>query len=146
MAQLLIGHLDDFVITVREGFCAKACPKVRSIKLLGHLDRHVEIAALDRELVPGLGILYELQGDFGVAFLLQVRDDALAHETRILDDLQHLLIIALDERQLESIFCRVDIQDFGLSGSVKTVYASCPNFHEVDRLIQSSHDAIVAVQ
>ena len=53
--------------------------------------------------------LDEMQRNLREALLLQVRDDALPAERAALDHGEHLVELALDERQLEHVLAGVDL-------------------------------------
>ncbi|KAI7242135.1 Coatomer, alpha subunit [Hortaea werneckii] len=122
-----------------------ASVELRTVKLLGHLDGNIQIPAFQRKLEASLRILDELQGDLGVPLLLEIGDNALPYEGGGLDNVKHLVIVALDERQLEAVLGRVDGEELGLGGAVETVDCSALDTHEVDGVFESADDAIVAV-
>lgn len=114
LLELLVAHLDDGMISVSKRLGAQPRPELGPVQLLRHLDGDLQVPALDRKLKPRCRILHELECNLGIAFLLQVGNDGLADQTRVLDDVEHFLIVPLDQRQLEAVFGGVDLQDPGL--------------------------------
>ena len=53
----------------------KPVPYVLPVDLSRHLSGNLQVAALDRKVEAGLGVLDEVQRDLGVSLLLEVADD-----------------------------------------------------------------------
>ena len=70
MTQLLVSHLDDLVVSMSEGLGSESRPQLRSVQLLRHFDRDIQIPAFNGKFEPCLRILNELQRNFRIAFLL----------------------------------------------------------------------------
>lgn len=143
---LLIGHLDSLVVTMSQGLSSESVPEVRAVQLASHLDSNLQIATLKGQIETGLRILDELQSNLGIALLLQVRNDAMTHHARGLDDLEHLIVIPLDQRQLELIFDGIDGKDSRLGITVEVVQAAALDAHEVDSLVEGANNAIVTLE
>lgn len=146
LSLLLIRHFDGLVVTVRQCFRSKAAPELGSVQFLCHFNGNLEVTTFKRKLEPSLRILDELQSDLRVAFLLQVRDDALSDEAGSLDDLEHLVIIPLDQGKFEAVLSRINLQDSGLGCAVQAVDVAALDPNKVDSLVESTDNSIVAVQ
>ena len=129
---------------MRKSFSTQSSPKLRSVKLFCHVYSDIKVAALNGELESCLRVLHKLESNLWVPFLLQVRDDALADETRCLDDLQHLFIVSLDKSEFESILGGVNVQHFRLGGTIQAVYTPGFDSDKVHCLVECSDDAIVS--
>ena len=79
------------------------------------------------------------------ALLLQVRDDALPAERAALDHGEHLVVLALDERQLEHVLAGVDLDLAVAPVAVQAVQHVAENLGEVDGHVQRADDPGVAV-
>lgn len=126
-----------------KSLCRKSAPQLRTIKLLGHINCDIEVTAFNSQLKSSPRILHELQGNFGISFLLEISDNALANQTRRLDEVKHFIVISLDEREFEAILSRVNFQDPRLRVAVQAIHVSSLDPDEVHGLVQSSHDTIV---
>ena len=78
-------------------------------------------------------------------FLLQVRDDALPEERRRADDVQHLLVVVLEERELEAVLSRVEGDGARAGGAVEAVGGLALDAGEVDGDVEGADDAVVAI-
>lgn len=81
-----------------------------------------------------------------VPLLLEVRNNALTNEVRILDDLKHLIIIPLNQSHFKPVFGGIDVKHFRLCLPVKAVYVPTFDFGEVNCLIQRTNDSVVALE
>ena len=77
------------------------------IKLSPWLTAHLYVATLQGQPKPGLLVLHKVEGYLGVAFLLQVGDDWLAHQFGIPHHVQNLESIELQYVQLISYISNV---------------------------------------
>jgi hypothetical protein len=134
------------VITVGQRFCAQAGPELGLIKFLSHLNGNVEVATLNSKIESSGGVLNELKSDLRVTLLLKIRNDRLADQARVSNNMKHLFIIALDECQLKSVFRGVNLKDTRLGGSVKAVNVTTLNLDQVDSLVKSSNNAVIAIK
>lgn len=55
--------LTHLVVPLLQRLLAQPRPRVLPVERLGHLERDVEVAALDREVEPGRLVLDEVEGD-----------------------------------------------------------------------------------
>lgn len=78
-----------------------------------------------------------------VPLLLEVRNNALTDEVRILDDLKHLVIIPLDQSHFKSVFGGINVKHFRLCLPVKAVYVPTLDLGKVNCLIQRTNDSVV---
>jgi hypothetical protein len=60
--------------------------------------------------------------------------------------MKHLFIIALDECQLKSVFRGINLKDTRLGGSVKAVNVTTLNLDQVDSLVKSSNNTVIAIE
>ncbi len=73
-----------------------------------HTTTYLDISTLDSQTEPCLLVLDKVQSDLGISLLLQVPNDRLPAELRALDDLEHLVVLALGKRHLECVLGVVD--------------------------------------
>lgn len=62
-----------------------------------------------------------------------------------LDDLEHLIIVSLDQRQLEPVLSRINFQDSRLGTAVQAVDVPALDLDEINSLVEGANDAIVTV-
>lgn len=139
----LIGHLDRLVVTMSKSLNSESIPEVGTVQFTRHLDRDLQIATLDSQIETGLRILYELQRNLWVTLLLKIGDDTLTDQARGFDNLQHFVVVPLDQRKLEPIFGRVNLKDARLSIAIKAVDIPALHTHEVNGLVESADNAVV---
>ena len=145
VAQFLVAHLHDLVVSVRQCLGTETLPKLGSVELFGHLYGNIEVATLNRKLKSSLRVLHKLESNLGVALLLEVRDDALTDQAGSLDNVEHLIVMALDQRELETVLCRVDCEDLGLRSPVEAVDTLALHTNQVDGVLKSANNTVVAV-
>mmetsp|Transcript_6440 Transcript_6440/g.26210 ORF Transcript_6440/g.26210 Transcript_6440/m.26210 type:complete len:322 (-) Transcript_6440:35-1000(-) len=142
---LLVRKLDDLVVTLPQRLDAELVPGVLIVELLRGGQRHLDVSALDREVEPGPLILDKVQRNLGETLVLEVRDDALAAQRARLDHGEHLVVLALDERELEHVLGGVDLNLSVATVPVEAVHDAAENLGEVHRGIQRADDARVSV-
>lgn len=86
-----------------------------------------------------------MKSNFGEAFLLQVRDDALAKQVRRADDVQHLLMIVAQKCKLETIFGRVNGNRTWSCGTVEAMYGLAFDASQVNWVVERTNDTVIAV-
>ena len=84
-----------------------------------------------------------MQSHLWVAFLLEVRDDGLSNELGVAHHVQHFVVLAVDQRQLELVLGRVDAKNTRATLAVQAVDVVSLDARHVDRQIQSTNDAVV---
>ena len=84
-----------------------------------------------------------MQSNFRVSLLLQVRNDGLADKLGVAHHVQHLIILAVDERQLELVFRGVNAENSRTTLAVQAVDAVSLDACHIDGKIQCSDDAMV---
>lgn len=109
------------------------------------LERDWQVAAFDGEIEPGHRILYEVQGNLGIALLLEITDDTLANQVGRADDLENLVVVLLDQRQLESILCRINGDGSGLCLTIQAVNSGTLDSSQVYRLFQRLDNTVIPV-
>ena len=73
--RLLIAFLRDVVVAERDRRLSQFFVQLGLLELLGGLKSHLDVAALEGEVVPLLGVLFKEKSDLAVALLLQIADD-----------------------------------------------------------------------
>ena len=73
--RLLIAFLRDVVVAERDRRLSQFFVQLGLLELLGGLESHLDVAALEGEVVPLLGVLFKEKSDLAVALLLQIADD-----------------------------------------------------------------------
>jgi len=76
---------------------------------------------------------------------LQIGDNALTQQIRCTNEIQDFVIIITDERELESIFCRIDSDGTRPSRAVQTVHDLALDSSQVDWVVKGANDPVVAV-
>jgi len=61
---------------------------------------YLDIAALQCKSEAGLVIFDEVQGDFGITFLLEVSDDRLTDQLRVAHHVEYLVVLPVHQRHL----------------------------------------------
>ena len=141
----LVWLRTHLVVALLERSSTKPVPHVLAVDLPRHLSRDLQVAALDRKVESGLGVLHEVQRDLRVSLLLEVADDGLSHEVAVSDDLQDLVVILAHEGELESVLGRVNRDRPGLGGTVEAVDNLSLDSGEVDGLLERLDDTVVAL-
>jgi hypothetical protein len=77
--------------------------------------------------------------------LFQVGDNALAQQIRSTNEIQDFVIIVTDERKLKSIFCGINSNGTGPSRAVQTVHDLALDSSQVDWVVKSANDPVIAV-
>ena len=77
--------------------------------------------------------------------MLQVGDYALAQQIRRTNEIQDFVIIVTDERKLKSIFCGINSNGTRPSRAVQTVHDLALDSGQVDWVVKSANDPMVAV-
>jgi hypothetical protein len=80
----------------------------------------------------------------GESLLLQIRDDALPEQSRSANDIQHLLVVVLKQRELEAVLRRVEGDGPGACRTVQTMHCLALDAGQVYRVIQRADYAMVA--
>lgn len=78
-----------------------------------------------------------------ISFLLEVRNNALTNEVRVFDDLEHLIVIPLDQSHFKPVFGWVDVKHLRLCLPVKAVHIPTLDLGKVNSLIQRTDDSVV---
>ena len=142
---LLVAELHDLVVALAEGLDAQLVPGLLVVQGLGGLERHLDVAALDREVEARALVLDEVQRHLGEALLLQVGDDRLPRELRVADHGQDLVELALDERELEHVLGGVDLELGALAVAVQAVDHVAKHLGDVHGHVEGADDARVSV-
>jgi len=129
-----------------QSLSSKSAPEVRTVQFTGHLDGNLKIAALEGQVKASRRVLNELQGNLRVALLLKIGDNALTNQARSLDNLQHFVVVPLNQGELESVLGGIDLEDLGLGVPIKAVHVSSLDTDQVYCLIKSADDSIVTVE
>lgn len=104
---------------------------------------HLNVSTFQGESKSCLLILDKVQSNFRVAFLLQVGNDRLADELGIAHHVQHFIVLAADQCQLELVLSRVDAEHTRTTLTVQAVDAVSLDARHVDWQIQRSDNAVV---
>jgi len=134
----------NLVASLLQSLSRESLPNVLLLNRSSHLQRDVQVPALDSEIEPRARILNEVKSDLGVTLLLEVGDDALSDEVGVSDDLEDLVVVLLRESELESVLGRVDVDGSRSSVSVDAVNDLALDSSEVDGLVESLDDPGVA--
>ena len=78
------------MVALHESRLGQLLPAELVVEGARRLERDVDVAALECQAEAGLLVFDEVERHFGVAFLLQIRDDALADEHRVAYHVQDL--------------------------------------------------------
>ena len=108
-------------------------------------ETHVDVSTFQSQAESRLFVFDEVQGDFGIALLLQVGDDTLSDQLRRSHHVEHFVVLAVDQRQLELEFGRVDVEDARPSFAIETEDAVALDLRDVDRHVERADDAVIAV-
>ena len=100
----------DLVVSLSERLNSEFVPAFIVVEFGCAFERDSDVSTFECEAELDLWVLYEMQCDFGVSFLVQVCDDALTHQFLALHDLQHFAILVLQQGELEQILRRIDGQ------------------------------------
>lgn len=104
-----------------------------------------QVAAFDGKIKSRHGVLHEVQSNLGVTLLLEITDDALADQVRGSDDLKDFIVVLLDERELESVLCRINSDGPRLCLSVQAVHGRALDSSQVHGLFERLDDTVVTV-
>lgn len=74
---------------------------------------------------------------------MQIGNDALPQQVRILDDVQHFLVVILDQGQLEAILGRVKVDGAWTRRAIETVDGFALDASEIDRVIEGADNTII---
>lgn len=80
------------------------------------------------------------------SLLLKVRDDTLSQQVRRTNDIQHLFIVVAQKSELEAILSGIDRDRARTCRTVETVHDFAFDTRQIDRIIESANDAVVARQ
>lgn len=133
------------MVTLLERSLAQPRPNIFPIHCPGHLKRNLQVTALNREIEPCLLVLHKVERNLGVALLLQVPDDTLTNQVGSSNDLEYLIVVLANERELESVLGWVDSNSARLGGSVETVHDLTLDASEVNGLVERLDDTIITV-
>lgn len=133
------------MVTLFQSLLSEAFPNFFLFDGASLLDRDSQVAAFDSEIETGHRVLHEVQSDLREALLLQVGDDTLTDKVGCTDDLQDFIVVFLDQRELESVLCRVDGDGSRLCLSIQTVDGGALYSSQIDWLLQSLDDTVVTV-
>lgn len=154
------------MVTLLQGLQRKTIPYFWARDGARHLERNIEVAALEGEVEARVLVLDEMKRNLqphtrqdGLPFahrrgsthlrealLLQVRDDALADEVARLDDLQDLVVVVAHERKLEAVLGRIDRDGARARVAVEAVDRLAFDARKVHGLVERTNDAVVAVR
>lgn len=132
------------MVALLESLSSQSVPAVLFPDSLRGLERDIQISALYRKVKPSVLVLDEMQGNLGIALLLQVCNDALSHEIAGPDNVQHFVVVVADERELEAVLGRIDRDCLRLRRAIEAMDRLALDTRQVDRLIKSLYNAIVA--
>ena len=141
----LVRHLDDLVVALLQGLGAELLPVLLRVEGVRRLQRDVDVAALDGEVEARLLVGDEVEGDLREALLLEVGDDRVAAELRLLHDADHAVELVAVERELERALRDVDDDLAHLPLAVERVERAVRRRRQVDRHVERADDAVVAV-
>jgi hypothetical protein len=134
------------VVALFDSRCAETFPDILPVDRPGHLQRHLQAATLYGKIKPCLLILHKVQSDLWITLLLKVSDDALTDEVGATDDLEHLVIVLPNQRELEPVLCRVYRDRPRLGGAVEAVDDLALDAGEIDGLLERLDDPVVALR
>jgi hypothetical protein len=132
------------VVALLERCSSKAVPYIFPVHCSSHLQSNLQVSTLDSEVESSLLILHKVKCDLGVTLLLQISDDALSDEITVSDDLENFIVVPSNESELEAVLCWVDVDRAGLGCAIKAVDDLTFYSGEVDWLIQSLDDTVIA--
>jgi hypothetical protein len=132
------------VISLLQRLSSKPVPNILPVHRSSHLERDREVSTLDCQIESRVLVLHEMERNLGVPLFLQIPNDALPDQIGRSDNLQHLVVVLADERQLESILCRINRDGLRLGRAVEAVHDLALDASKVDRLIERLDDPIVA--
>jgi len=104
---------------------------------------YLDVSAFQRETESRLLVLDKVQSYFGIAFLLQVRNDGLPDKLGIAHHVQDFIIFAVDQRQLELVLSRVNAENSRSALTIQAVDVVSFDTRHVDRQIQRPNDAMI---
>lgn len=133
------------MVALFQSLLSQTVPALFAVQSFGCVESDLEVAALNGEVESSRLVLHKVQSNLGVAFLGEVGDDALTNEVGRFDDVQDFLIVAAQQSKLEAILCGVDGEDSGFGVAIQAVHVATFNTSEVDGLLESLDDAVVAL-
>mmetsp|Transcript_30277 Transcript_30277/g.77203 ORF Transcript_30277/g.77203 Transcript_30277/m.77203 type:complete len:1034 (-) Transcript_30277:1092-4193(-) len=142
---LLVRELHDLVVALAQRLHAQLVPRVLVVQLLRALQRHLNVAALHRQVEARALVLHKVQRHLGEALLLQVADDGGAAQAAALDHGDDLVVLALQQRQLEQVLGHVHLDLAVLALAVQRKHHAARHLGDVQRHVQRADDAAVAV-
>mmetsp|Transcript_4474 Transcript_4474/g.12177 ORF Transcript_4474/g.12177 Transcript_4474/m.12177 type:complete len:264 (-) Transcript_4474:1378-2169(-) len=109
------------------------------------LQCHLNVAALHSQVEASALVLHKVQGHFWEALLLKVADNGAATQVTALDHTDHLVVLALQQRQLEHVLCHINLDHPVLAIPVQRKHSVAHDFGDVQRHLQGADDAAVSV-
>lgn len=142
---------------------SQTSPVVLAVDSLGHLERDVEVPALDSKVEPRRLVLHKVKRNLqsqtvsktattprrregtylGESLLLKVGDDALTDKVRGPDDVEDFVVVLAHEGELESVLGGVDRYRARLGVTIQAVYDLALDASEVDGLLERLDDSVV---
>lgn len=139
----LVTHLHNLMVALTKSLLCQLDPALLLVHDLGSLETDFQVAAFQSQLEPGLVLTHKVQGNLGVALLLQVRNDRLSDKVRVANDLEDLVVVTLGQCLLEAVLGRVNGNGAGLAITVQAVDVLALDARQVDGLIKRTDDSIV---
>src|SRR5690242_20641949 len=131
------------MVALTKSLLCQLDPALLLVHDLGSLETDFQVAAFQSQLEPGLVLAHKVQGNLGVALLLQVCNDRLSNKVRVANDLEDLVVVTLGQCLLEAVLSRVNGNGAGLAITVQAVDVLALDARQVDGLIKRTDDSIV---
>mmetsp|Transcript_51841 Transcript_51841/g.105519 ORF Transcript_51841/g.105519 Transcript_51841/m.105519 type:complete len:671 (+) Transcript_51841:722-2734(+) len=144
--RLLVRHLDDLVVPLPQRLDAELVPAVLVLERGRRGERDLDVAALDGEVEARFLVLDKLESHLGEALLLEVPDNGLPAQLRLLDDAQHLVVLAVDERRLELELRLVNRERLGVALAIEAEELVAGRLAQVHRGVERADDTVVALR
>lgn len=142
---LLVSKFDHLMVSLLQCLFTQTLPDILLFDNASLFKGDGQVAAFDGKIEPSHGVLYEMQSDLGVTLLLKITDNALANQVRGSDDLKNFIVVLLDERELESVLCRIDGDGPWLCLSVQAVHGGALDSSQVDGLFERLDNTVVTI-
>ncbi len=91
------------MISLHKCSFAKFVPAFFFVESFRSFKSHLDVRTLQGKAEARLLVLDEVERDFWITLLLQIRDDALSDKLGISYHVQHFVVLTIDESQFESV-------------------------------------------
>mmetsp|Transcript_29522 Transcript_29522/g.56731 ORF Transcript_29522/g.56731 Transcript_29522/m.56731 type:complete len:303 (-) Transcript_29522:1577-2485(-) len=143
--RLLVRELHNLVVALAQRLHPQAVPSLLLVNLLRRGQRDVDVATLHSQVEASALVAHKVQRHLREALLLQECDDGLPAQRRASDERKHLVVLAVQKRQLEHVLGCVNLDDAVLAITVQAVHRVPVHLGDVHRHVQRADDAAVAV-